>query len=138
MESLFERWFHCEDLGTQLVPVIKEYFASEQHQTGKPIPGTIPENPPYHPNKSIKMEDPFNLEDWLNCNKDEILQNGKKKLFEDSYYESEIAVYGPGNRSFESVRQEIWLWQLVSNFQVSVVVIYKLRDFIAWGINSGS
>lgn len=24
-DVLFERWFYCENLGTQLVPVIKEY-----------------------------------------------------------------------------------------------------------------
>ena len=33
--SLFERWFYCNDLGSQLGPVIKEYFASEQHRTGE-------------------------------------------------------------------------------------------------------
>lgn len=31
---LFQRWFHCKDLGKELGPVIKEYFASEQHKTG--------------------------------------------------------------------------------------------------------
>ena len=39
LESLYEEWFHCEDLGTQLKPVIERYFASEQHKTGKPIEG---------------------------------------------------------------------------------------------------
>lgn len=33
---LYERWFHCEDLGSQLAPIIKEYLASEQCKTGKP------------------------------------------------------------------------------------------------------
>ena len=32
---LFQRWFHCKDLGKELGPIIKEYFASEQHKTGK-------------------------------------------------------------------------------------------------------
>ena len=31
---LFQRWFHCKDLGKELGPIIKEYFASEQHKTG--------------------------------------------------------------------------------------------------------
>ena len=31
---LFQRWFHCKDLGKELGPVIKEYFASDQHRTG--------------------------------------------------------------------------------------------------------
>ena len=33
-DVLFERWFYCDDLGTQLGPVIKEFFASEQFKTG--------------------------------------------------------------------------------------------------------
>ena len=32
---LFQRWFHCKDLGKELGPIIKSYFASEQHKTGK-------------------------------------------------------------------------------------------------------
>ncbi|XP_034620357.1 3-hydroxyanthranilate 3,4-dioxygenase isoform X3 [Trachemys scripta elegans] len=35
---LFERWFHCEDLGTQLIPIIQEFFSSTQYHTGKPNP----------------------------------------------------------------------------------------------------
>ena len=34
-DVLFERWFYCDDLGTQLGPVIKEFFASEQFKTGE-------------------------------------------------------------------------------------------------------
>ena len=34
-DSLYERWFYCDDLGSQLGPVIKAFFASEQFKTGK-------------------------------------------------------------------------------------------------------
>lgn len=33
---LFERWFYCEDLGTQLIPIIQEYFDSEECATQVP------------------------------------------------------------------------------------------------------
>ena len=33
-DILFQRWFHCKDLGKELGPIIKTYFASEQHKTG--------------------------------------------------------------------------------------------------------
>lgn len=33
---LFERWFHCKNLGTQLVPIINEYFRSEERITQIP------------------------------------------------------------------------------------------------------
>ena len=35
--SLYERWFYCDDLGSQLGPVIKSFFASEQFKTGKQL-----------------------------------------------------------------------------------------------------
>lgn len=43
-DILFEEQFHCTDLGTQLPPIIKKFFESEQYKTGKPIPGH-PNNP---------------------------------------------------------------------------------------------
>ncbi|XP_062065331.1 3-hydroxyanthranilate 3,4-dioxygenase isoform X2 [Lepus europaeus] len=38
LDVLYEKWFYCKDLGTQLVPIIQEFFRSEQYRTGKPIP----------------------------------------------------------------------------------------------------
>ena len=32
---LYEKWFYCEDLGSELGPIIKGYFTSEQHRTGE-------------------------------------------------------------------------------------------------------
>lgn len=111
-ESLFERWFYCDDLGVQLVPVIKEYFASEQHRTGRPIPGTIPANPPYQPDSERKTEEPFNLKTWLQVHREEIHRKGVKKLFDESY-QSKIYVYGKGMNELGPMDHEVWIWQLV-------------------------
>lgn len=109
-ESLFERWFYCEDLGTQLGPVIKEYFASEQHKTGKPIPGTIPENPPWIPDAARVLESPFPLAKWIAKHKAEIQQEGNKRLF-DLSYQSDVTVYGKGTTEMKLPLAETWLWQ---------------------------
>lgn len=33
---LYERWFHCVDLGSQLKPIIDEFFNSDEFRTQKP------------------------------------------------------------------------------------------------------
>lgn len=113
-ESLFERWFYCDDLGVQLVPVIKEFFASEQCKTGRPVPGTIPENPHFHPDGQLQLENPFNLKEWLQSHGTEIHQNGKKNLFDGAKYKSDVIIYGKGVDEFKAIQHEIWLWQLVN------------------------
>lgn len=110
-KSLFERWFYCDDLGTQLVPVIKEYFASEQYKTGKPIPGTIPENPPWIPDDKRILEAPFHFAKWLTKHKAEIQQEGSKRLFDKSY-QSDITVLGKGTSAVKLAQAETWIWQL--------------------------
>ncbi|KAI9552341.1 hypothetical protein GHT06_022706 [Daphnia sinensis] len=130
-EGLFEKWFYCDDLGVQLVPVIKEFFASEQCRTGRPIPGTIPENPPYKPDSNREVENPFDLKDWLALHRDEIHKEGKKKLFGNINYQSDVVVYGKGSDDFQASSYETWLWQLEGESSVTVnnkEVILKSDD----------
>lgn len=35
-QVLFQRWFYCADLGTQLAPIIKEFMESPEFKTGIP------------------------------------------------------------------------------------------------------
>lgn len=110
-DILFERWFYCADLGVQLGPVIKEFFASEQFKTGKPIPGTITENPPWKPDSVRRLEEPFSLAKWLNKHRAEIQQEGSKRLF-DLSYQSDVVVLGSGTTEHRLKEAETWLWQL--------------------------
>ncbi|KAK4292308.1 hypothetical protein Pmani_034905 [Petrolisthes manimaculis] len=118
-ESLWERWFYCEDLGTQLGPVIKEFFASEQHKTGKPIPGTISKDQPWIPDATRVLQEPFPLATWLNKHRAEIQQEGSKRLF-DLSYQSDVVVFGCGTSKHSRPGMETWLWQLEGKSEVEV------------------
>merc|ERR1711973_83570 len=110
-DTLFERWFYCDDLGTQLGPIIREFFASEEHRTGRPIESSIDQTPPYQANDSLTVAAAFNLEQWLLLHQEEILRKGTKKLF-DGDCQSDIIVYGRGINQLRAPSGEVSLWQL--------------------------
>lgn len=121
LDSLYEEWFHCEDLGTQLGPIIKRYFASEQHKTGKPIEGTIPENPPIIPDKNKTLEDPFSLSQWLAENRTMIEREGHLNIFgEEANYQFCVDVYGTGSNTGKCDNAETFIWMLEGTSTVTV------------------
>lgn len=121
LESLYEEWFHCEDLGSQLGPIIKRYFASEQHKTGKPIPGTIPEKPPIIPDKHKLLEDPFSLNQWLAENRTMIEREGHLNIFgEEANYQFKVDVYGTGSNTGKCASAETFIWMLEGTSTVTV------------------
>ncbi|NXT18223.1 3HAO dioxygenase, partial [Syrrhaptes paradoxus] len=81
---LFEKWFHCEDLGTQLKPIIQEFFNSRQYQTGKPNPDELLKETPFPLNPTSVME-PFSFRGWLNDHRGEIKQKKSLSIFGDNF-----------------------------------------------------
>ncbi|XP_053568287.1 3-hydroxyanthranilate 3,4-dioxygenase [Bombina bombina] len=109
-EVLYDRWFYCEDLGTQLVPIIQEFFNSKQYKTGKPDPDQPLEKAPFSLN-SMEVMKPFSFKNWLEANNKEINQKKGLSLFEDCY-ETKAAVYGPGENEKHKTNADTWIWQL--------------------------
>lgn len=114
LESLYEEWFHCEDLGSQLGPIIKRFFASEQCKTGHPLPGTIPENPPVKLNPDLKLQDPFNLAAFIKTHRGEIDSKGFVQLFNSDDYQHQFKVflYGKGENTDKIDVAETFIWVL--------------------------
>ena len=54
-EVLFERWFQCTDLGSQLKPIIEEFFASEEHRTGRPVEVAEGSRPAWQPDSDTQV-----------------------------------------------------------------------------------
>jgi len=113
---LYEKWFHCEDLGVQLVPIIKGYFASEEHKTGVPGPDSVAKDPPVKIDHVTEVEEPFSLKKWIEENRNEI-ENGGKKVFSEG--EFKITIHGAGEQT-DQWSGETWLWQLEGNATLTV------------------
>jgi len=130
-DTLFERWFYCDDLGAQLGPVIKEFFASNEYRTGRPIDGSSQlKPPPYQPDAVRSAGAAFSLQRWLQCHSQEIDEKGCKRLF-DGDFESDIVVYGRGTSHLSPAGGEVWLWQLRGVSTVNVggnLIVLKVDD----------
>ncbi|XP_022372133.1 3-hydroxyanthranilate 3,4-dioxygenase [Enhydra lutris kenyoni] len=117
-DVLFEKWFYCEDLGTQLAPIIQEFFSSEQYKTGKPIPDQLCQKPPFLLSTRSVME-PMSLEAWLDGHRRQLQGGTSLSLFGDSY-ETQVIVHGQG--SSKGLRQDVdvWLWHLEGSSVVTM------------------
>ncbi|XP_040849095.1 3-hydroxyanthranilate 3,4-dioxygenase [Ochotona curzoniae] len=117
-DILYEKWFYCEDLGTQLAPIIQEFFHSEQHRTGKPIPEQLLKEPPF-PLSTRPVMEPMSLEAWLDSHHSKLQAGTPLSLFGDSY-ETQVIAHGQGSSQGPRLDVDVWLWQLEGS---SVVIM---------------
>eukprot|EP00092_Neocalanus_flemingeri_P068176 GFUD01083265.1.p1 GENE.GFUD01083265.1~~GFUD01083265.1.p1 ORF type:complete len:294 (+),score=74.49 GFUD01083265.1:33-914(+) len=120
-DILFERWFYCDDLGTQLKPIIDEFFASDECKNGVPGPDSVNKNPPWNPDSKRVVGNPFNLQDWLDAHRQLIRSSGSQPLFSPSSYQSDVTVMGLGQGSRIILSpSETFLWQLDGSAIIAV------------------
>uniref|UniRef100_A0A8C5ZV30 3-hydroxyanthranilate 3,4-dioxygenase n=1 Tax=Marmota marmota marmota TaxID=9994 RepID=A0A8C5ZV30_MARMA len=115
VDVLFEKWFYCKDLGTQLAPIIQEFFRSEQCRTGKPIPDQLLKEPPF-PLSTRSIMEPVSLKAWLDGHRRELQAGRSINLFGDTY-ETQVIVHGQGRSRGLEQDVDLWLWQLASGAQ---------------------
>ena len=70
-KKLYERYFHCTDLGTQLRPVISEFLQSTACQTNTPTPDSLISEPPTTINSDIDVLEAQNLQTLFKSNSNE-------------------------------------------------------------------
>nr|XP_015799584.2 3-hydroxyanthranilate 3,4-dioxygenase isoform X1 [Nothobranchius furzeri] len=115
---LFERWFYCENLGTQLVPIIKEFMASEECRTGKPNPKELFRDPPFQLN-SVSVMQPFSFKDWLEQQRSLLGGGSPVSMFGDQF-ETEVLVFGPGLTETSVQQTDAWIWQMEGSSRVTI------------------
>ncbi|XP_058429536.1 3-hydroxyanthranilate 3,4-dioxygenase isoform X1 [Marmota monax] len=118
VDVLFEKWFYCKDLGTQLAPIIQEFFHSEQCRTGKPIPDQLLKEPPF-PLSTRSIMEPVSLKAWLDGHRRELQAGRSINLFGDTY-ETQVIVHGQGRSRGLEQDVDLWLWQLASSSVVTL------------------
>eukprot|EP00049_Salpingoeca_infusionum_P010827 m.186687 g.186687 ORF g.186687 m.186687 type:complete len:312 (+) comp14761_c1_seq2:143-1078(+) len=107
-QPLWEKWFHCHDLGVQLGPVIKEYFASTEHSTDTPSETSVAAKAPVTIDVTTKAGAPFCLDQWLSDNAGPDV--AKAALFSDG--EFKVDVLGTGEHQQECLHnRQVWVWQ---------------------------
>nr|ADO28268.1 3-hydroxyanthranilate 34-dioxygenase [Ictalurus furcatus] len=117
-DILFERWFYCENLGTQLVPVIQEFMASKQHKTGKPDPAEPIKPPPYLLN-TMNVMTPFCFKDLVEKQKPALVSRRPLDMF-GTQFETEVMLFGPGESETSKRASDGWIWQLEGSSSVSM------------------
>uniref|UniRef100_A0A2K6ES63 3-hydroxyanthranilate 3,4-dioxygenase n=2 Tax=Propithecus coquereli TaxID=379532 RepID=A0A2K6ES63_PROCO len=117
-DVLFEKWFYCKDLGTQLAPIIQEFFNSEQCRTGKPIPDQLLKKPPF-PLSTRSIMEPMSLEAWLDGHRRELQAGTPLSLFGDTY-ETKVIAHGQGSSKVSRQDVDVWLWQLEGSSVVTM------------------
>uniref|UniRef100_A0A672ZW34 3-hydroxyanthranilate 3,4-dioxygenase n=1 Tax=Sphaeramia orbicularis TaxID=375764 RepID=A0A672ZW34_9TELE len=117
-DILFEKWFYCEDLGFQLVPIIKEFMASKQAKTGKPDPDEVFREPPFQMN-TMNVMSPFFFKEWLDKQRASLASGGPIDLF-GAQFETEAMVFGPGLTLTTTRQSDVWIWQMEGSSRVTM------------------
>lgn len=117
-DILFEKWFYCKDLGTELVPIIKEFMASMECKTGKPDPNKVFREPPFQMN-TMNVMLPFCFKDWLDKQRPSLASGGPIDMF-GAQFETEVMVFGPGQTKMSVRPSEVWIWQLEGSSRLTM------------------
>ncbi|XP_062253512.1 3-hydroxyanthranilate 3,4-dioxygenase-like [Platichthys flesus] len=115
-DILFEKWFYCQNLGTQLVPIIKELFSSEQCRTGKPDPDEVFRQPPFQMNTKGFEGFIVNIERFKNLKGTRRVHTCTKA----NTLSHHVMVFGPGLTEITVPQSDVWIWQMEGSSKVTM------------------
>ena len=139
-DILWERFFRCENLGKDLVPVVQAFKASQECASGVPSETSVvkPEDRPIKQDMTTVVPDPFRLSDWLEANRAELDNGAALNLFPghpDKEFTVEVVGGGAAGTTAEldDIPDERWLYQLegaatVTNLETNEVTVLDQGD----------
>ena len=119
---LYEKWFHCKDLGVELVPLIKKFFASEEYRTKQPKDNIVePNQLPFELNSTVldrNKHGAYNLRELIDRHVASVRLNltpAELKL------QFDVEILKLGKFEFELAKDlDMWLWQLDGQCQIEL------------------
>lgn len=117
---LFEKYFFCDDLGKDLVPIVKAWKESDEIKTR--IPGSnIEGHPPTIIDTTKVIPDPINLKQWVTNRKTifESSSGAELSLFGQNHPDGEfkITVSSKGEKE-RKAQMETYIYQITGNCTV--------------------
>ena len=110
---LWERYFHCADLGRDLVPVVEAFRASPEFASGVPGPDAVCIDPPLTQDVETVPPPPFSLSQWLEAHAAELARGASLDLFPGVPTDLHVRVAGgPAHEALAPSSHETWLHQL--------------------------
>jgi len=114
LDVLYEKAFHCVDLGTQLAPIIKAYFNSEAYNTGNPDPQNILREMPFQIDSAKDLDQAVELKVAADGTGDA----GSCLFGSNNQFVINIKKFGSDDQNTNNV--EHWIWQFEGGSVVKI------------------
>ena len=124
-DVLWERYFYCNDLGRDLVPVVQAFKSSEEAKTGVPSDESVCRPAPVEQDVTTVVPEPFDLLAWIDTHRKELESGAVMPLFGEEHPDRQIKVVVAGGKALQKVEAtefgvETLLVQLEGSCKVSV------------------
>jgi len=120
-EVLYERYFYCNDLGRDLVPVVQAFKSSEECTSGRPKEDSVPTEKPLEQDMTTEVPEPFYLKEWIESRAKELEAGASLNLFEDHPdKEFDVRIIGGGSTQSSVFEHETFFHQLRGEATIEV------------------
>lgn len=112
-QILWEKYFYCDDLGKDLVPVVQAYMASDESKTMVPSETSVAKDPPLKQDTETVLPEPFDLWPWIEAHKAELDAGKALNLFPNHpCREITVLIVGGGSTHTGVFEYETWVYQM--------------------------